>query len=91
MSVNTEEKEHQEKADSPELWQRHHSRSLRVGNEGQTWTCELDVDKKDTFGENLFILIVSGPKLDLEFNVILNLFVYLTQLHCQHQHPVHEP
>lgn len=50
MSVNADENEHQEKAGSPELWERHHSCSLRVGNEDQTWTYEWDVEKKETFG-----------------------------------------
>ena len=91
MCVNSQQYEHREKADSPELRQRHHSCSLRVGNEDQTWTYESDVYMRETFGENLFILFVFGPNTDLEFHVILNLFVHLTQLLCQHQHLVHEP
>lgn len=40
MCVNSEKEEHHEKADIPELGKRHHSCSLRVSDEGQTWTCK---------------------------------------------------
>lgn len=40
MCVNSDKKEHQEKANAPELGKRNHSCGLRVGDEGQPWTCE---------------------------------------------------
>lgn len=49
MCVDTEQNEHQEKADGPELWQRHHRCSLRVSNEGQTWTCESQLNKNEVY------------------------------------------
>ena len=49
MCVSTEEDQHQEKADSPELWERNHSCSLRISNEGQTWTCRLEIGKVERF------------------------------------------
>lgn len=38
MRVHSQKEEHEEEADGPELRQRHHGCSLRVGDEGQTWT-----------------------------------------------------
>lgn len=42
MCVNSEKKEHQEKADIPKLGKGHHGCSLRVGDEGQPRTCEAE-------------------------------------------------
>lgn len=54
MCVHSQKDEHEEEADSPKLRQRHHGSSLRVGDEGQSWTCgggqqrALDLTKKKT-------------------------------------------
>lgn len=48
ICINCQQNEHQEEADTPKLWQGHHSCCLRVSNEGQTWTCEVNEAKVDT-------------------------------------------
>lgn len=37
--IDSQQNDHQEEANSPQLRKRHHSNSLRKSNESQTWTC----------------------------------------------------
>lgn len=83
MCVHSQQDEHQEEADGPELRQRHHGCSLWVGDEGQTWTWGGGREQE----QGPFCGTVQRFMMDLKALSS----THRTRPQCLHQRPADEP